>query len=70
MASKKYVNFFLKWSTYIVCTNPPPPPPFLLESRVSYQIFKKGGLIESQFLEVARKEEEAFSAGGGIVIFT
>ena len=53
------LNIFLKWSSYILCTH------FLLGGWISYQIFKKGGLAGSQFLEgVAGKEGWLFLRGG------
>ena len=60
-------HFFKKWSTYILCA------PFLLRGWVSYQIFKKGGLKGSKFLEGSYRKRGGYffeQEEGGIAAFT
>ena len=68
MGLKKYVKHFLKWSTYIVCT-------LFLQAGggggegvgvwISNQIFEKGGLTGSEFLEEGcRKRRVTFFSRG------
>ena len=55
------LNIFKKWSTYIVCTH------LLPEGWVSNQIFKKGGLTGSKFLEGGcwKRRGDFFEEGEG-----
>ena len=75
MASKEYKTLFFK-VIHLHSVHLPLPPPrllFLLGSQVSFQIFKKGGLTRSQFLEGAcwKRGSDFFEQGeGGIAVFT
>ena len=65
MASKKYVKHFFK-VIYLHSVHP------FLRGVESYQIFKKGGLTGSQYLDGGcwKRGGDFFQQGGGVVDFT